>query len=107
MILKNFKCWYNTIDVNPSAISPNGNDNKDHKSVTFTIEDNGIGIQPENIERLFKKFYQIDTGTRRKYGGTGLALAICKGIIESHGGKIWIDSSYRNGVAFKFSLDAL
>ncbi|WP_186434090.1 sensor histidine kinase [Candidatus Nitrosocosmicus arcticus] len=92
--------------VKPSAISPNGNDNKDHKSVIFTVKDNGIGIQPENIEGLFKKFYQIDTGIRRKYGGTGLGLAICKGIIESHGGKIWIDSSYLNGASFKFSLNA-
>ena len=77
-----------------------------HRSVIFTVEDNGIGIQPENIDGLFKKFYQIDTGLRRKFGGTGLGLAICKGIIESHGGKIWIDSSYRNGASFKFSLNS-
>ncbi|MDN5846739.1 MAG: ATP-binding protein, partial [Candidatus Nitrosocosmicus sp.] len=77
-----------------------------HKSVIFTVEDNGIGIRPENVGGLFKKFYQIDTGLRRKFGGTGLGLAICKGIIESHGGKIWIDSSYRNGASFKFSLDS-
>ena len=82
------------------------NDNKHSRSVIFTVEDNGIGIQPENIDGLFKKFYQIDTGLRRKFGGTGLGLAICKGIIESHGGKIWIDSSYRNGASFKFSLNS-
>jgi len=76
------------------------------KKIIFTVEDNGIGIPPDKIENLFKKFYQIDTGLRRKYGGTGLGLTICKGIIESHGGKIWIDPSYRNGASFKFSLDA-
>ena len=81
--------------------------NKEHKSVIFTVEDNGIAIQPENMEGLFKKFYQIDAGLARNFGGTGLGLAICKGIIDSHGGKIWIDSSYRNGVSFKFSLDSL
>ena len=91
-------------DIIPSKMSVNENVSKHHRSVIFTVEDNGIGIQPENIEGLFKKFYQIDTGLRRKFGGTGLGLAICKGIIESHGGKIWIDSSYRKGASFKFSL---
>ena len=93
-------------DVSTSKMSFKDNDNKHSKSVIFTVEDNGIGIQPENIDGLFKKFYQIDTGLRRKFGGTGLGLAICKGIIESHGGKIWIDSSYRNGASFKFSLNS-
>ena len=59
------------------------------------------------MEGLIKKFYQIDAGLARNFGGTELGLAICKGIIDSHGGKIWIDSSYRNGVSFKFSLDSL
>ena len=93
-------------DVSTSKMSFKDNDNKHSRSVIFTVEDNGIGIQPENIDGLFKKFYQIDTGLRRKFGGTGLGLAICKGIIESHGGKIWIDSSYRNGASFKFSLNS-
>jgi signal transduction histidine kinase len=93
-------------DKQPSTISSNGTDNKEPKSVIFTVEDNGIGIKPENMNGLFKKFYQIDTGLRRKYGGTGLGLAICKGIIESHGGKIWLDSTYHRGASFKFSLNA-
>ncbi len=93
-------------DINPSKMSFKDDFKKGYRSVIFTVEDNGIGIKPENIEGLFKKFYQIDTGLGRKFGGTGLGLAICKGIIESHGGKIWIDSSYRNGASFKFSLDA-
>ncbi|CAN5781511.1 hypothetical protein BH23THE1_BH23THE1_04870 [soil metagenome] len=93
-------------DVNSNKISSTDEARTHHQSVIFTVEDNGIGIRPENIEGLFKKFYQIDTSLRRKFGGTGLGLAICKGIIESHGGKIWIDSSYRNGASFKFSLDS-
>lgn len=72
--------------------------------VIFTVEDNGIGIAEDNINSLFKKFYQIDTGLSRKYGGTGLGLAICKGIVESHGGAIWIDASYKDGASFKFTL---
>ena len=92
-------------DIHPSTIRSNGTDNQHQKSVIFTVEDNGIGIKPENMNGLFKKFYQIDPGLRRKHGGTGLGLAICKGIIESHVNKIWIDSTYHRGASFKFSLD--
>ncbi|CAN5282349.1 hybrid sensor histidine kinase/response regulator [soil metagenome] len=70
----------------------------------FTIEDNGIGISRDKIDSLFKKFYQLDTGLTRKHGGTGLGLSICKGIIEAHGGKIWIDKEYTNGTSVKFTL---
>jgi len=69
----------------------------------FRVEDNGIGITPEERHNLFDKFYQIDTSVTRKHGGTGLGLAICKGIVEAHGGKIWIDDNYTNGAAFKFT----
>lgn len=79
---------------------------KRKKKIVFTVEDNGIGIHENNIDGLFKKFYQIDTGLSRKYGGTGLGLAICKGIIESHGGSIWIESTYKDGASFKFTLNS-
>jgi signal transduction histidine kinase len=61
--------------------------------VLFTVEENGIGINPEKADKLFQKFYQIDTGPTRKHAGTGLGLVICRGIIEAHGGKIWIDNA--------------
>jgi signal transduction histidine kinase len=48
--------------------------------------------------------YQIDTGLTRRHAGTGLGLVICKGIIDAHGGKIWLDTSYRGGAAIKFTL---
>jgi signal transduction histidine kinase len=74
------------------------------QTVTFTVEDNGIGIPPEKMDNLFKSFYQVDTSMARKHGGTGLGLVICKGIIESHGGKIWIDRNYTQGTSIKFTL---
>ena len=52
------------------------------QNVTFTVEDNGIGIPLEKMDNLFKTFYQVDTTLARKHGGTGLGLVICKGIIE-------------------------
>ena len=66
--------------------------------IVFTIEDNGSGIPFEKITNLFKKFYQVDTSTKRKHGGTGLGLAICKGIVEGHGGKIWVDTKHAQGL---------
>ena len=71
--------------------------------VVFTIEDNGSGIPFEKINNLFKKFYQVDTSTKRKHGGTGLGLAICKGIV-GHGGKIWVDTKHTQGAMIKFTL---
>ena len=73
-------------------------------NVSLTVEDNGIGIKPEKADKLFQKFYQIDTGPTRKHADTGLGLVICRGIIDVHGGKIWLDKSYRGGAAIKFTL---
>jgi signal transduction histidine kinase len=75
-----------------------------YQNVIFTVEDNGIGIPLEKMDNLFKTFYQVDTTLARKHGGTGLGLVICKGIIEDHGGKIWIDTSYTHGTSIKFTL---
>ena len=56
------------------------------------------------MNRLFQKFYQIDTTLARRYGGTGLGLVICRDMIEAHGGNIWIDKEYRHGAAFRFTI---
>ena len=70
----------------------------------FSIEDNGPGIPADKLDNIFKKFYQIDTSLTRKHGGTGLGLTICKGIVEGHGGIIWIDKSSNEGTLVKFIL---
>jgi signal transduction histidine kinase len=75
--------------------------------VRFSVEDNGVGIPQEETNYLFQKFYQIDTRFTRKHGGTGLGLVICKGILEAHGGNIWIDKTFLNGASFKFELPIL
>ncbi|HEX5518975.1 MAG TPA: HAMP domain-containing sensor histidine kinase, partial [Candidatus Nitrosocosmicus sp.] len=74
------------------------------KSINFSVYDNGPGIPAEEADNLFQKFYQIDTSETRKHAGTGLGLVICKGIIEAHGGKIWIDKDYATGACFVFTL---
>lgn len=98
----------NSIDFvseNTGKIIVKASESKDDESVVyFLIEDNGIGISPDKIDNLFQKFYQIDTTATRKHGGTGLGLVICKGIIEAHGGSIWIDRSYTSGLRIIFTL---
>ncbi|MCL2185309.1 MAG: PAS domain-containing protein [Treponema sp.] len=69
----------------------------------FEIKDSGIGMSPEQIEKIFDPFVQAESGTTRKYGGTGLGLSITKNIVELMGGKIEIESA--PGVGTKFSFD--
>lgn len=67
--------------------------NSDGNSYKVIIKDNGIGISKNNLEKVFVKFYQVDTSVTREHGGSGLGLAVCKGIVENHGGKIWAESN--------------
>jgi signal transduction histidine kinase len=77
---------------------------KSGDNVEISITDGGIGIKPEDIEKLFQKFQQINPEISGKYGGTGLGLAICKQIVELHGGRIWASSKYGEGTRFIFTL---
>jgi len=77
---------------------------EENNLITFYVKDNGIGISKENVDKLFIKFYQVDTSARRKHGGTGLGLVICKGIVEGLGGKIWIDSEEGKGTTVLFTI---
>jgi len=70
----------------------------------ISVSDTGIGIKEEDMEKLFKEFEQLDKGTSRKYGGTGLGLTISKKLVELHGGKIKIESKYGEGSTFAFSI---
>jgi PAS domain S-box-containing protein len=72
--------------------------------VVVTVKDTGIGIRGENVEKLFKKFGQIQTEGYRPHGGSGLGLAISKRIIEQHGGRVWVESIYQQGSTFYFTL---
>ncbi len=72
--------------------------------ILISIKDNGIGIDEENIPRLFERFYRVDKGRSRSEGGTGLGLAIVKHIIEAHDEKIEVLSEKNVGTEFIFTL---
>lgn len=76
----------------------------DDKNIIFHVKDNGVGIPKDKQKNLFKKFYQIDSTLKRKHGGSGLGLVICKGIVEALGGKIWFESEVGKGTTFWFSI---
>ncbi len=98
---------------NAVKYSPNGGNinieikehNKDE--ILFSISDEGIGIKPEQKEKLFQKFSRVDSEHTKTIKGTGLGLWICKEIVEAHKGRIWVESEFGKGSTFKFVIKKL
>lgn len=72
--------------------------------VLVEVKDNGMGIKPENLPRIFERFYRVETSRNRREGGSGLGLAIVKHILEAHGENISAESVYLEGTKFTFFL---
>lgn len=72
--------------------------------VQIAVRDYGIGIAPSEHEKIFRRFYQVDGGVNRRYGGAGLGLAVARNIIEGHGGRIGVKSRLNEGSIFYFTL---
>ena len=70
----------------------------------IAVRDTGIGVPPEDVERIFESFQQGKSGISGKYQGTGLGLAICRRLVEMHGGKIWVKSTPGQGSTFSFTI---
>ena len=73
-------------------------------TIELCVQDDGPGIPPEALERVFERFYRVDKARSREQGGTGLGLSIVKHIVQSQGGKVWARSELGKGAAFYFTL---
>jgi len=60
--------------------------------IIIAVSDQGVGIPPDKLDRVFERFYQVDGSSTRQFGGMGIGLTLCKRIIEGHGGRIWAES---------------
>lgn len=80
---------------------------KDKEEILVSIRDTGRGIEADQLNRIFDKFYQVNSGTNREFGGLGLGLAVAKQMIELHGGTIWAESVLGQGSTFRFTLPVI
>ncbi|MFC1869701.1 ATP-binding protein [Chloroflexota bacterium] len=76
----------------------------DGKETVVSVSDEGIGIHPDFHQKVFDRFYRLDGSGSGEGQGTGLGLSICRGIVEAHGGRIWLESELGKGSKFSFSL---
>ncbi len=78
----------------------------EHKDslIDVSVSDTGPGIAPEDLPRLFDRFYRVDSSRSRATGGAGLGLTIARQLVEAHGGRIWVESSPGEGATFSFTI---
>ncbi len=78
----------------------------EENDIVFRVKDNGPGIPSQESERIFQSFYRVDTSLTRLASGAGLGLAICKGLVQAHGGRIWAESQKKGAcIAFSIPID--
>ncbi len=91
------------VEILASLNYPN-QDRDEATEIIIMVSDTGIGISPERLDRIFESFEQGEGSTARKYGGTGLGLAVTKQLVELHSGRIWVESEVGVGSRFSFTL---
>ena len=75
--------------------------------VEISVADTGIGINPENIDKIFQPFPQLESPYTKKHAGTGIGLILTKRLVELLGGRIWVESEYGKGSRFTFVIPAV
>jgi signal transduction histidine kinase len=76
----------------------------DKRQLLVWVKDQGIGIHPQDLERVFDRFYRVENETTQRVRGAGLGLSVCQGILEAHGERIWVESTPGTGSTFYFTL---
>lgn len=94
----------NAIKFSPASSKINLIARQEDDFIKFSVQDFGIGIPPDKVDRIFERFYQVDGSTTRRYRGTGLGLAIVKQIVEAHGGQVFVESILNKSTTFSFTL---
>jgi PAS domain S-box-containing protein len=107
---KQLQLLLSNLVANAVKYSPNGGEivigarRDDQESITLWVRDEGIGISPDVQEKIFDKFYQVESGDRRSFGGIGLGLALVKEIVHACHGRIWVESTLGKGSIFYVSF---
>jgi two-component system phosphate regulon sensor histidine kinase PhoR len=95
---------FNAIKFTPAAGKVHVRATAKDGTLAVTVADTGVGIQKEDLARIFERFYKSDKARSRSGGGTGLGLPIARHIVEAHGGSIWAESEEGKGSTFTFTL---
>ncbi len=94
----------NAIKYSPAGGMITLRGHREGDQVLLAVQDEGIGIPAGDLEKIFVRFYRVDDEHVQQVGGVGLGLAVCRGIVEAHGGRIWAESALGRGSTFFFTL---
>jgi signal transduction histidine kinase len=95
---------HNAVKFTPQGGTVTVSASSEDEWIKVRVSDTGIGIPEGELEKIFDRFYQVDSSLTRKVGGTGIGLSIAKEYVEMHGGKIWVESELSKGSAFTFTI---
>ncbi len=94
----------NAIKYSPEGGTITIHGHEDERQLLIWVSDQGVGIPTEDLERVFERFYRVENEITQSVSGAGLGLAVCQGIVEAHGGRIWAESVLGVGSTFYFTL---